>query len=200
MRIGERERIRRVTAALPQGEGVVLGPGDDAALLRARAGRDLAVTVDSFVEGRHWRAGWIEPAALGARFAAANLSDLAAMGAAPRWAVLAVGAKAAGDPKRWEEIERGLADLLLRHGAALVGGNLSASTGPEWMSLTLIGEVERGKAWTRAAARPGDLIAVTGHPGRAGAAARLLAAGGARASARAWRPLLEAWRAPEPRV
>ena len=199
-RMGERERIRRVTERLTQGEGVVLGPGDDAALLRARAGRDLAVTVDAFEEGRHWRAGWIEPASLGARFAAANLSDLAAMGAAPRWALLSVGARPKGDAKRWEEIERGLADLLMRHGASLVGGNLSATTGPEWMSLTLIGEVERGKAWTRAAARPGDLIAVTGHPGRAGAALRLLAAGGTRVRERAWRPLLEAWRAPEPRV
>lgn len=199
-RMSERERIRRVTEWLPQGEGVVLGPGDDAALLRARAGRDLAVTVDAFEEGRHWRAGWIKPASLGARFAAANLSDLAAMGATPRWALLSVGAKAAGDAKRWEEIERGLADMLMRHGAALVGGNLSATTGPEWMSLTLIGEIERGRAWTRAAARPGDLLAVTGHPGRAGAALRLLAAGGARVRERAWRPLLEAWRAPEPRV
>jgi thiamine-monophosphate kinase len=198
--VGERERIRRITSRLPAGEGVVLGPGDDAALLRARAGRDLAVTVDAFVEGRHWRAGWIEAAALGARFAAANLSDLAAMGATPRWALLSVGAGLKGDAKRWEEVERGLADLLIRHGAALVGGNLSATTGPEWMSLTLIGEVERGRAWTRRAARPGDLIAVTGHPGRAGAAVRLLASGGARVREPAWRPLLEAWRVPEPRV
>jgi len=199
-RLGERERIRRVTAHLPSGEGVVLGPGDDAALLRARAGRDLAVTVDAFEEGRHWRAGWIEPEALGARFAAANLSDLAAMGATPRWALLSVGARSSDDGQRWEAIERGLADRLLRHGATVVGGNLSATDGREWMSLTLIGEVERGKAWTRRAARPGDQIAVTGHPGRAGAAVQLLAGGGARALERAWRPLLEAWRAPESRL
>ena len=195
----EFERIRRLTAALPAGDGVRLGPGDDAALLVPRAGRDLAVTVDAFEEGRHWRDAWIDDEALGARLAAANLSDLAAMAASPRWALLAIAARPDGDAARWERVQRGFVTALAAHGAALVGGNLVATRGPDAMSVTLIGDVARGRAWTRRGARPGDWLAVTGHPGRAGAAVRLLASGRA-SGARAWRPLLEAWRAPAVRV
>ncbi|HTK32781.1 MAG TPA: thiamine-phosphate kinase [Candidatus Saccharimonadaceae bacterium] len=199
-RPNEFERLRRLMAALPAGDGVRLGPGDDAALLVPRPGRDLAVTVDTFEEGRHWRDAWIDAEALGARLAAANLSDLAAMAASPRWALLAISARARGASDAWERVQRGFVAALGAHGAALVGGNLVATRGPDAVSVTLIGDVARGRAWTRRGARPGDWLALTGYPGRAGAAVRLLASAQAAPGARAWRPLVDAWRAPASRV
>src|SRR5438132_1680062 len=97
---GEFERIAAILRALPRavpGEGVVIGPGDDAAVLSPTAGLDLAVTIDAFIEGRHWRAGLLPPAGVGRRLAAANLSDLAAMGARPRWALIACAAPMSAD-------------------------------------------------------------------------------------------------------
>jgi len=168
-RAGEFERIRAIVAGLPRGEGVVVGPGDDAAVLRPREGFDTVVTTDAFVEGVHWRASLLPPAGVGRRLAAANLSDLAAMGATPRWAVIACGAPADADPGALREIEHACADALAREGAAVVGGNLSATTGPAWFAVTLIGEVGRGAALLRSGARAGDVLAVTGSPGRSAA-------------------------------
>jgi thiamine-monophosphate kinase len=199
--LGEFEVIRLLTAARgTAGAGVVIGPGDDAAVVRPRAGEDLAVTVDSFVEGRHYRADWIAPEVLGARLAEANLSDLAAMAARPRWGVLSYGLDAAHDVDALLAFQRGAVNALARHGALLVGGNLTAVAGPEWTSLTLIGGVRKRRAWTRAGARVGDLVAVTGHPGRAGAAVRLALRSGAKALGPAHRALADAWRAPRAHV
>lgn len=199
--IGEREAIRRLTAALgPAGAGVRLGPGDDAALLAPGPGEEIAVTVDAFVEGRHWRPDWIAPAALGARLAEANLSDLAAMAARPRWAVLSHGVRSGHEVDELIALQRGASEALARHGATVVGGNLSAVEGAEWMSLTLIGVVAEGRAWTRAGARPGDRIAVTGWPGRAGAATRLAARAGGMPDDPAHAAVTEAWRRPRARV
>jgi len=198
---GEFELIRRITGGLPSGGGVVVGPGDDAAVLRPEAGDDLVATTDSFVEGVHWLPGLLDPASLGHRFAAANLSDLAAMAATPRWALLAVGVPPDAEAGWLESFERGLAAALAAHGATVVGGNLTRERTHAWFTLTLLGEVARGRAWTRQGARPGDLLAVTGSPGRAGAA---LAVGAAahRVSftAAACEPLLRAHREPSARV
>lgn len=168
-RRGEFARIRGLVAGLPRGEGVVLGAGDDAAVLRPRPGHDLVVTTDAFVEGRHWVAGRTAPAVVGRRLAAANLSDLAAMAAAPRWAVIACAAPRGSDPRVARAIEHACARALAAQGASVVGGNLSATRGPAWWCVTLIGEVRRGAHWSRAGARPGDVLAVTGFPGRAAA-------------------------------
>jgi len=195
--IGEFEAIRRLIGARERGARVRVGPGDDAAILVPRAGRELAVTTDAFVEDRHWRAGWITPAALGARLAAANLSDLAAMAARPAWALLSYGLRPSHRIAALLALQRGAAGTLAASGAAIVGGNLTAVRGAEWVSLTLIGEVRRGRAWARAGARAGDALAVTGHPGRAGAAVRLARR---RGMARVPAPLRRAWRAPRPRI
>jgi thiamine-monophosphate kinase len=86
------------------------------------------------------------------------------------------------------------------HGAVVVGGTLVAVQGEEWFDLTLLGEVRTGAAWTRRGARPGDLLFVTGAPGRAGAGLALARALGEQARERQWRPLLEAWLAPASRI
>jgi thiamine-monophosphate kinase len=165
----EFERIAAVLAGLPRGEGVVVGPGDDAAVLRLRDGRDLVATTDAFVEGRHFRRDLLTPAEAGARLAAANLSDIAAMAAEPRWALLSLVVPPAWTHAECLLFERACARTLAADGAAIVGGNLASGEGPLSATLTLLAEVERGAAWTRAGARPGDVLAVTGAPGSAAA-------------------------------
>ena len=198
--LGEVEVLRRLAAARRAPPGTVVDAGDDAAVLRASADHDLVATTDTQIEGRHFLPAWLPPFEVGARLAVANLSDLAAMCAAPRWALLSLGVRAEHEMEGLLELQRGLAVTLAREGAGIVGGNLSAVEGVEWFSLTLIGEAARGAAWTRHGARPGDLIAVTGSPGRAGAGARLAGALGDGARAAEWAPLLESWLSPVARV
>jgi len=202
--LGEFEVIRRLTvarsAAADPRSGVVVGSGDDAAVLRPAPGADLVVTTDAFIEGGHFLRDWCPARVAGARLAQANLSDLAAMAANPRWALLSIGARRESEVVDLVAFQSGLSEALEAAGAVLVGGNLTAVSGAEWYSLTLLGECGRGREWTRRGARPGDLVAVSGRPGRAGAGFGLVRALGGGARAPEWAPLLEAWLAPMARV
>jgi thiamine-monophosphate kinase len=198
--LGEFEVIRRLTAARGEVAGVVVGAGDDAAVLRLAPGVELVATTDAFVEGRHFLPAWCTPRAAGARLAEANLSDLAAMAATPCWALLSLGARAEHEAEALVEFHGGVDGALRPYGAGLVGGNLTSVEGAEWFSLTLLGAVAHGRAWTRSGARPGDLVAVSGWPGRAGCGLRLMQALGDGARAGEWAALLEAWCAPVARV
>lgn len=200
--LGEVEVVRRLTAVAARvasdvGSGIVLGAGDDAAVLAPTPGMELIATTDASVEGRHWRAEWLRAPeqsedleflnhGIGVRLAMANVSDLAAMAAAPRWALLSIGARADDAFETLEWIHGSVAATLAREGAALVGGNVAAVDGPRWFSLTLLGESPRGRAWTRSGARPGDRLAVTGQPGRAAAAIALVTRAHAGVIAAAW--------------
>jgi thiamine-monophosphate kinase len=198
---GEIALIRRLISRLGAMPGTVIGPGDDAAVVRPRGGLDLVITTDATVEGVHYRRAWRSvrgiganlPLMIGSRLAAANVSDIAAMGATPRWAVLSVGVTARGVPGL-ERAEHALARALEREGASLVGGNLCRVEGPEWLSLTLIGDARRGRALTRSGAKRGDWIAITGSPGRAAAFVALADLG------RSDRALTAAWSRPPSRV
>ncbi len=202
-KLGELEVIRRLRearpASSPESQGVRLDSGDDAAVLRTQDGFDLVATTDVFVEGVHYSRPHLAREALGGRLARANLSDLAAMAARPRWALFSAGVRRDHEVDELVAIQRGLADALGDDGAAIVGGNLCGVDGAEWFSLTLMGEVRRERAWTRGGARAGHLIAVTGYPGRAGAGARLASPGG-RTSVDVAHTLREAWLAPRSRV
>jgi thiamine-monophosphate kinase len=165
----------------------LVGIGDDCALLRPDAGLELAVTTDMLVEGRHFLPG-ADPQALGHKALAVNLSDLAAMGAAPRWATLALALPAADE--RWlAGFAQGFFALAERHGVDLVGGD--TTRGPLLtINVTALGEVPSGVALYRAGARPGDDIWVSGELG--GAALALAQPGLAAVADRLHRP--------EPRV
>lgn len=160
------DRIRRRAGG---GEGVVLGIGDDAAVLAPDPGRELVATTDALVLDRHFTADW--PAAdIGRLVAEANLSDLAAMGARPRWALLALTLP--GIDSDWTDaFLDGFLDALTRAGAFLVGGNLAR--GPLNVCVQLLGDVPAGRAVTRAGARPGDRLVVSGTLGDAAAALAL---------------------------
>lgn len=163
---------------LPARRGVILGIGDDAAVTRLPAGHDLVTATDAIFAGVHYPRG-TPPRAIGHRCLAVNLSDLAAMGATPLWASLALSlprARAA-----WlREFAAGFFALARAAGIVLIGGD--TVRGPEGATVTVQGRLRRGTAITRSGARPGDGIWVTGHPGDAVAGRLLLARrGGSRA-------------------
>jgi thiamine-monophosphate kinase len=163
-----------------------LGVGDDAALLRPNAGMELAVSTDLLLEGRHFRAG-ADARKLGHKALAVNLSDMAAMGAAPRWVTLALALPAA-DEAWLDGFARGFFEMAERFGVELIGGD--TTRGPRCICVTILGEVPRGLALYRAGAAPGDDIWVSGELG--GAALGLAQPGNAAAAKRLDEP--------EPRV
>lgn len=143
--------------------GLRLGIGDDAAVLSPPAGHEIVLTVDMMVEGRHFLPG-TDPEGLGHKLLAVNLSDLAAMGARPRYALLAVALPDA-DAHWLEAFAHGLFALADAHGVSLVGGD--TTRGPRTLSLTAVGEVPAGEAINRSGARVGDDIWVSGTLGDA---------------------------------
>jgi thiamine-monophosphate kinase len=149
-------------AAAPD-SGVVLGIGDDAAILRMPPDHDLVVSIDSLVAGVHFPPS-MQPAHIGHRALAVNLSDLAAMGAKPLWFTLALTIEQA-DEAWLEGFCRGLAALAQRFGIALVGGD--TTRGPLSITIQVHGCVPRGTALRRDGARPGDDVYVSGAPGLA---------------------------------
>ncbi|MDE2234822.1 MAG: thiamine-phosphate kinase [Gammaproteobacteria bacterium] len=147
----------------PQRDDVVMGIGDDAAILSVPPGMQLAASVDSLVAGVHFPEH-MPPAAVGHRSLAVNLSDLAAMGAQPAWALLALTLPQADDA--WLlEFSRGFFALARRCQVALVGGNLAL--GPLNITIAVHGLVPGGQALLRSGARPGDHIYVSGWLGDA---------------------------------
>jgi thiamine-monophosphate kinase len=146
--------------------GAVLGVGDDAALLAVAPGRELAVTTDMLVEGVHFYSD-ADPGALGHKALAVNLSDLAAMGATPRYALLALALPQANES--WvSAFASGFFALAELHGVELVGGD--TTRGPLAICIQALGEVGTGAALRRDGARPGDDIWISGTLGGAAAA------------------------------
>ena len=162
------ERIRELTAQ-PR-DDVRLGIGDDAAVLAVPAGQELAVAIDTLVEGVHFPRG-TAPADIGWKALAVNLSDLAAMGASPAWALLALTLPDV-DAAFVEGFAKGFARLAQPHRLALVGGD--TTRGPMSISVVVHGFVPPGKALTRAGARVGDAVMVTGTLGDAAAGLQAL--------------------------
>jgi thiamine-monophosphate kinase len=141
-----------------------MGVGDDCARVRVGHGMELAVTTDLLVQGRHFLAG-AEPRALGHKALAVNLSDLAAVGATPRWITLAIALEAADEP--WlAAFSDGLFALAERYGVDLIGGD-TVRGALLTIDITALGEVPSGAALSRGGARPGDDIWVSGELGGA---------------------------------
>ena len=147
--------------------GAVLGVGDDAALIKPTAGMELAISTDMLVSGQHFFAD-ADPRKLGHKSLAVNLSDMAAMGARPRWATLSLALPepmVRADEKWLEAFADGFFGLAHAHQVDLIGGD--TTRGPLNISVTIIGEVAKGKALRRGGARPGDDIWISGHLGDA---------------------------------
>lgn len=162
---GEFEIIARYFTGHDRRADVLLGIGDDAAVLDTRSDRKLVVAMDSIVEGVHFPTG-TQAADIGYRALAVNLSDLAAMGAEPAWMTLSLSMPCADE--RWlEGFASGLFELARRYDVALVGGD--TVRGPLVITVQVGGWVEPDRWLTRSGARPGDVIMISGIPGEAAA-------------------------------
>ena len=166
--LGEFELIRRffMRSATPAPQsGVAVGVGDDAAVLDLPAGCQLVAAVDTILEGRHFLPG-SNPRSIGHRALAVNLSDMAAMGATPAWATLALSMPSV-DVEWLQEFSAGLLDLADAHRVALVGGD--TTRGPLTVSVQIMGYLPQHSALLRGGAQAGDFIVVTGTLGDAAA-------------------------------
>lgn len=171
MRLDEFDIIARYFANHDQRKDVLLGVGDDAAVLDVPADRKLVVAIDTIVEGVHFPAERFDAANVGYRALAVNLSDIAAMGAQPSWMTLSLSIPDADEP--WiAGFASGLFQLADDYDVALVGGD--TVRGPLVATVQLAGWVEPDKWLTRSAAQPGDLLMVSGIPGEAAAGLRAI--------------------------
>ena len=170
--------IARIQERLPPAPAwMVVGIGDDAAVVEPARNRLEVLSVDALVEGVHFDRAFTPPAAVGHRALAVNLSDLAAMGAAPRLALLSLALPAALPIADFDQMISGLTALAARHRVHVAGGNLTRSPGPLMIDVTVVGTVKRRQALTRGGARPGDELWVTGTIGAAAAGLQMLKAG-----------------------
>ncbi len=188
--IGEFGLISALTDLFEQGEHVLIGPGDDAAVLRVKTGH-VVVSTDLMVEGRHFRRDWATAEDVGHRAAAQNLSDINAMGG--RATSLTIGLAAPPDlPAQWAlDFARGFADECALVGASIVGGDLTQAD-QVVIAVTVIGACAQAPV-VRSGAEPGDLLALVGRQGWAAGGLAVLGRG-----FRSPRVLVEAYRRPEP--
>jgi thiamine-monophosphate kinase len=171
----ERELVARIQQHLPPPPPwMIVGIGDDAAVVEPERNRLEVLSVDAIVEGVHFDRRFTPPDAIGHRALAVNLSDLAAMGAEPRLALLSMALPPALTCDEFDRIAAGLAALAARHKLHVAGGNLTQSPGPIVIDVTVMGTVKRRQVLTRSGARPGDEVYVSGAIGGASSGLRLL--------------------------
>ncbi len=189
--LGELGLIEAVTARLGSTDALLLGPGDDAALVAAPDGRVVA-TVDVLVEGRHFKRDWSSGVDVGVRAAAASLADVAAMGAVPTALLVGLAVPPDLDVQWAMDFADGLGQEAERAGAAVAGGDVVRADAIT-VSVTALGDLQGRDPVTRAGARPGDLVAVAGRLGWSAAGFAVLSRG-----FRSPRALTDAHRRPVP--
>lgn len=163
------EQSARFSSSLRTSNDLRVGIGDDAAVWQPTPGMELVLTCDAFVEGRHFpsRVALEYVRRIGRRVATANLSDLAAMAARPRFALVSLGIPQRTSLPTIEHLYTGIAETMYASGGQIVGGNITSTSGPLFIDITVGGEAPIGHSVKRTGARVGDRIGVTGYPGHA---------------------------------
>ncbi|HET7628912.1 MAG TPA: thiamine-phosphate kinase [Bacillales bacterium] len=190
--------IRKITPVQTSQPSLVVGIGDDAALYAGDSAFEEVVTMDTMVEDVHFTRTTMTAYDVGYKALAVNLSDLAAMGAVPMYALASVAV-----PDHWrdelEEVYRGFQSLADRYGVDLIGGDTVTSKGGFVITVTAIGRVPKDRHLLRSEARPGDKVFVTGPLGGSAAGLELLLEHGREYDdAASWEPLIAAHQRPEP--
>lgn len=161
----ESEIIAQVMKRAGRTDEVLLGVGDDAAVIKTTAGNDLIACCDLMAEGVHFRAEWTPPRLLGRKALAVNLSDIAAMGGVPKFAMMSIALPHWCSSEFLDEMFDGMFELADASGVAIIGGDTSSSRDSLFIDVSVIGECESGKAVTRGGANIGDRIFVSGSLG-----------------------------------
>ena len=197
--LGERGLIARLRDRLPPpGPDILVGIGDDAAAVRW-GGETLLLTTDTLLEGVHFRRSTATLRDIGAKAIAVNVSDIAAMGGEPRYALLALALPPSLAVAEVDELYAGFLDMARQHGVTLVGGDTCAAPGGVVLSVTLVGRVT-GAPLRRSGARPGDAILVTGTLGASAAGLAVLERGCGGLPPAVVEAVVRAHRVPTPRV
>jgi len=176
--LGERRLLARIQSRFEKVDRhsarVVLGIGDDAAVVAPRRNTQTVLTTDAQVEGVHFDRRFSSPEDIGFRSLAVNVSDLAAMGAISRWALVSLVLPDATEVAEVDGIVEGIAQLAEILDMAIIGGNLTRSPGPLMIDITAVGEVGARRVLTRGGGRPGDDLYVSGTIGAAAAGREML--------------------------
>ncbi|MEP6820292.1 MAG: thiamine-phosphate kinase [bacterium] len=171
-------KIRGLARQRVASPGLVRGIGDDAAVFKSLAGSDVVVTTDLLVEDIDFRRDTMRPDLLGHKALAVSLSDIAAMGARPRWALLSIGVpELIWNSEFLDSFYGGFFELATRYGVTLIGGDVSRAPERIVVDSILVGETSKAGAVFRSGAKPGDQIFVTGFLGDAAAGLRLIERG-----------------------
>jgi thiamine-monophosphate kinase len=199
--LGERALLARIRARLPKpGTGVVVGVGDDAAVVTGAGSAQVVLTTDALIEGVHFDRAIASAADVGHKALAVNLSDLAAMGATPRWALLSLVLPDGTAVDDVEQLLDGLVALASAESTALVGGNVARSPGPLVVDVTAVGTVHPRRVLTRNAGRPGDELYVSGVIGGGLAGLEMLRSDERQSSLPAAASCIDRYRRPHARV
>ena len=162
---GESEIISRLRKRAGVNGEVLLGIGDDAAVIKTTGGRNLIACCDLMVEGVHFRTEWTSPRLLGRKALAVNFSDVAAMGGVPKFAMMSIALPHSCSSEFIDELFEGMFELAEASGVSIIGGDTSSSRDSLFIDISVIGECESGKAVTRRGANIGDRIYVSGSLG-----------------------------------
>ncbi|MBN1351072.1 thiamine-phosphate kinase [candidate division KSB1 bacterium] len=175
--IGEFGLIDQIQKLLPEidHKDVIIGIGDDTAVLRIDDARAMLITCDIQVENQHFRLQNISPYQLGRRAVAVNLSDIAAMGGRPTFALVSLGFPKTMAAADFDDLIKGMRDHLAEFSAFIIGGNLSSTEKDLIIDITMMGEMNSRQCLTRRGAKAGDRIFVSGEPGTSGAGFYMLA-------------------------
>ncbi|KAB0666117.1 thiamine-phosphate kinase [Oryzomonas japonica] len=175
--LGEFGLISRIASGVANGKGVITGIGDDAAVTALSPGMQLLTSTDMLVEDVHFRRVWHDPCRLGRKSLAVSISDIAAMGGIPRWALLSLAVPPDTPLEFLDAFTRGFLAMAAEHGVALIGGDTCSSRAGLVISVTIMGEQEPGRIVRRSGACPDDDIWVTGTLGDAALGLELLEKG-----------------------
>jgi thiamine-monophosphate kinase len=161
----ESEIISRIRRKAPADDDLLVGIGDDAAVIRHSGSTDLLACCDVSVEGVHFRSAWSTPELIGRKALAVTLSDVAAMGGTPRFAMVSLALPPNPEARLADELMRGMFSLAEASAVSIVGGDTSSSPDSLFIDTSVIGQCPRGQAITRGGASVGDVIFVTGSLG-----------------------------------
>ena len=173
----ESEIISQVKKRARTNDQVLIGIGDDAAVIKASVDADLIACCDLMVENVHFRMEWTPPRLLGRKALAVNLSDVAAMGALPKFAMISIAVPHKYSREFIDELLKGISELADESGVAIIGGDTSGSSQSLFIDVSVIGECEGGRAVTRSGAEIGNKIYVSGSLGASALGLSFLEAG-----------------------